>query len=135
MMVLFLASCDVCGGFMKIYWRGTTIPELEGLPPDQQERIWRDATHHIWRLPRFWAAGVFYVVMMTIAFTLPRVIDVVSPENSVFWAICWAGLGLLISSQIVIHALRPLAATYRRTLDTPSEGESNADDLPPDMRE
>ena len=40
---------------MRIYWTIKSIPELAGLPPDQQRRLWREG---YWQAFRHWSMWV-----------------------------------------------------------------------------
>ena len=98
----------------RVYFRWQSIPELSDLPPDQSERLWREARRERLNAGDLLRVGCLlgmYAVLALICMWLPRVVHSV-------WllALLFPGLAILwgfLSGAILIQKYRPIVRQLR----------------------
>ena len=104
---------------MNVYWGLNSIPELQGLPKPQQQRLWRMGVRAGWRMPRVWGGYLLMLLSMSIGnfgpILLPGFFSGLLPI--ILWGAFWGGLGGVVPSQVTIRAVRPVLARHRQAME------------------
>ncbi len=101
---------------MKIYWSINSIPELAGLSPNEQNKVWRSC---VWKCYKHWQTWVGLVLGAAIGgigaivaiWLIPDSVPVGLIERMLIIA-PFGGIGGLILGQIAIHQTRPYLKAY-----------------------
>ena len=120
---------------MRFYWGVNSIPELKGLPKEQQRQLWKSCWRASLRRPRIWGSYVFLALLIAVAPPLTRLVYILgeSLERALVAGLVAGLAGWLINDLIIIPAIRPLIAARRAAMEPRARHADGSYYVPPEF--